>query len=137
MRGLFGTIIIRPRGAKRPDRCYALVFHSLPPNVTGLDANFSCINGWAYAGNTPTLRSKVGDDVEINVYGLDDFFHTFHMHGHRWKDPSGKDVDDPSFGPGETVTARFVEDNPGRWLYHCHVFSHMMMGMAGWYVVSE
>ena len=35
-----------------------------------------------------------------------------------------------------SVTARFVEDNPGRWLYHCHVFSHQDAGMAGWYVVD-
>jgi FtsP/CotA-like multicopper oxidase with cupredoxin domain len=38
-------------------------------------------------------------------------------------------------GPNETVTARFTEDNPGRWLYHCHVFSHQD-GMAGWYDVT-
>jgi FtsP/CotA-like multicopper oxidase with cupredoxin domain len=28
-----------------------------------------------------------------------------------------------------------VEDNPGRWFYHCHVFSHLHMGMNGWYLV--
>ena len=35
-----------------------------------------------------------------------------------------------------TISARFIEDNPGRWLYHCHVFSHQDAGMAGWYMVS-
>ena len=35
-------------------------------------------------------------------------------------------------GPNETVTARFRENNPGRWLYHCQVFTHQT-GMAGWY----
>jgi manganese oxidase len=34
------------------------------------------------------------------------------------------------------MTAQFTEDNPGRWMYHCHVFSHMMMGMIGWYIVE-
>jgi hypothetical protein len=29
-----------------------------------------------------------------------------------------------------------AEDNPGRWLYHCHVFSHQDVGMAGWYLVE-
>jgi FtsP/CotA-like multicopper oxidase with cupredoxin domain len=29
-----------------------------------------------------------------------------------------------------------VEDNPGRWLYHCHVLSHQDQGMAGWYIVE-
>jgi manganese oxidase len=135
-RGLFGSIIVRPRGAKWPDVSYTLFFHTLSPDVTGLDANFSCINGHAYAGNTPTLRSRAGQDVEINVFGMDNFFHTFHMHGHRWRDESGTPVDDKTLGPGETLRVRFTEDNPGRWLYHCHVFSHMMMGMAGWYLVE-
>ena len=135
-RGLFGAIIVRPRGAKWPDRVYTLFTHQLPPPVTGLDGNFHCFNGRAYAGNTPTLTAKVGEDVEISAYGMDSNFHTFHIHGHRWRNAAGAFVDNPTFGPNETVTARFVEDNPGRWLYHCHVFSHQDAGMAGWYVVD-
>ena len=34
------------------------------------------------------------------------------------------------------MTARFTEDNPGRWLYHCHVFTHQDEGMTGWYDVT-
>jgi FtsP/CotA-like multicopper oxidase with cupredoxin domain len=135
-RGLFGAIVVRPRGAKAPDRSYTLFAHQLPPPITGLDGNFQCFNGRAYAGSTPTLRSKAGEDVEINAFGMDSNFHTFHIHGHRWKDPAGADVDNPSMGPNESVTARFIEDNPGRWLYHCHVFTHQDAGMAGWYVVD-
>jgi FtsP/CotA-like multicopper oxidase with cupredoxin domain len=135
-RGLFGAIIVRPRGAKWPDRSYTVFAHQLPPPITGIQRNFQCLNGRAYAGNTPTLRSKVGEDVEINAFGMDSNFHTFHIHGHRWKDPAGAYVDNPAMGPNESVTARFVEDNPGRWLYHCHVFTHQDAGMAGWYVVD-
>jgi FtsP/CotA-like multicopper oxidase with cupredoxin domain len=130
---VFGSLVIRPRGAKRPDVLYTLFAHSLPPNVTKLRQNFQCINGRAYAGNVPTLRARVGQDVEMNVFGMDDAFHTFHIHGHRWRNPAGAFTDNPAFGPNESVTARFVEDNPGRWLYHCHVFSHQDEGMAGWY----
>ena len=45
-------------------------------------------------------------------------------------------TDNPAMGPNQAVTARFVEDNPGRWMYHCHVFSHQDAGMTGWYVVE-
>jgi hypothetical protein len=135
-RGLFGSLIVRPRGAKPPDVSYALFLHSLPPNVTGLDANFQCINGRSFAGNTPSLKARVGQDVELNVFGMDNNFHDFHVHGHRWKDPSGAFVDTPAVGPNESVTARFTEDNPGRWLYHCHVFAHQDEGMVGWYLVG-
>ena len=79
---------------------------------------------------------RSGEDVAIHVIGMDDNFHDFHIHGHRWRDPSGTFVDTPAVGPNETVTARFVEDNPGRWLYHCHVFSDQDGGMAGWYLVE-
>ncbi|HYI17700.1 MAG TPA: multicopper oxidase domain-containing protein [Solirubrobacteraceae bacterium] len=135
-RGLFGAIVIRPRGAKQPDRLHTLFVHQLSPPVTRLQSNFHCINGRAYAGNTPTLTARVGEDVEIHAFGMDDNFHTFHIHGHRWRDPAGSFTDNPAMGPNECVTARFVEDNPGRWLYHCHVFSHQDAGMAGWYVVE-
>ncbi len=135
-RGLFGAIIVRPRGAKWPDRVYTVFAHQLPPPITGLERTYQCLNGRAYAGNTPTLRARVGEDVEINAFGMDSNFHTFHIHGHRWKDPAGTFIDNPAFGPNESITARFVEDNPGRWLYHCHVFSHQDAGMAGWYVVD-
>jgi manganese oxidase len=135
-RGLFGPIIIRARGDKRPDRVHNLFAHQLAPPVTRLERNFHCFNGRAYAGNTPTLTAKPGEDVEVNVFGQDSNFHTFHIHGHRWKDAAGAFTDNPGFGANECVRARFTEDNPGRWLYHCHVFSHQDVGMAGWYLVE-
>ena len=136
-KGLFGPLIIRKPGVPRPDREFFLAFHSFTPLATGLDNSFACINGRAYAGNTPTLRAKVGETVAFYVFALDNDFHTFHLHGHRWTDPDGGLViDNKTIGPADVMTAQFVEDNPGRWFYHCHVFSHLHMGMNGWYIVS-
>lgn len=134
-RGLFGAIVIRPRGARPPDVEHVLFLHQLTPAVTGLKRGFQCINGRCAAGNTPTLTARAGQDVAIHVVGMDDNQHDFHIHGHRWRDASGALVDTPSVGPNQAITARFVEDNPGRWLYHCHVLSHQDGGMAGWYDV--
>ncbi|MEA2440642.1 MAG: hypothetical protein QOH76_2066 [Thermoleophilaceae bacterium] len=136
MRGLFGTVIIRPKGAPRPDVEQVLVMHSFLPQVTRFDTAVQCFNGRVGAGNTPTVRARTGQDVALHVYGGDGNFHTFHVHGHRWKDPSGAFVDCPTVGPNESMTARWREDNPGRWLYHCHVASHQDFGMAGWYIVE-
>jgi FtsP/CotA-like multicopper oxidase with cupredoxin domain len=135
-RGLFGAIIVRERGARAPDVEHVLALHSFLPPVTGMRSTIQTINGRAYAGNTPTVRARVGQDVALHVMGMDDAFHDFHIHGHRWRDPAGAFVDTPTVGPNEVITARFTEDNPGRWLYHCHVFSHQDAGMAGWYVVD-
>jgi len=136
-RGLFGALIVRPRGAKVPDAEHVLFLHSFTPPVTGLGSQVQAINGRAYAGNTPTIRTRVGQDVAIHIIGINNDFHDFHIHGHRWKNAAGAFVDTPSVGPNETITARFTEDNPGRWLYHCHVYSHQDGGMAGWYIVDR
>jgi manganese oxidase len=135
-KGLFGTLVVRDPARPRPDQEFFLVMHNLTPVATDLDNAFSCINGGAFAGNTPNLRASVGQRVAFHVFGLDDTFHTFHIHGHRWTNAAGEVVDNVTLGPGDAITAEFVEDNPGRWLYHCHVFSHLHMGMNGWYVVS-
>ena len=135
-RGMFGGLIVRPKGEPLAAVEHLLFLHQLQPPVTGLKRSYQCINGRAYAGNTPILRATVGQEVALHVIGMDNNFHDFHIHGHRWKDAAGAFVDTPSVGPNETTTVRFVEDNPGRWLYHCHVFSHQDAGMAGWYLVE-
>jgi FtsP/CotA-like multicopper oxidase with cupredoxin domain len=136
-KGLFGPIIIRDPSEKQADQDFFVGFHSFQPVATGIDRAFYCINGRAYAGNTPTFQSNVGQDVAFNVYAIDDDFHTFHVHGHRWVDDNGgKVIDNITLGPGDSIRARFTEDNPGRWFYHCHVFSHLHEGMTGWYLVN-
>ena len=135
-RGAFGALIVREKGAVRPDVEQVLVMHQLTPQITNAETTFQCFNARAFAGNTPTVRAKVGQDVAFHVYGGDGMFHTFHVHGHRWKDPSGSNVDNPGVGPHEVLSTRWIEDSPGRWLYHCHVFSHQDAGMAGWYLVE-
>jgi FtsP/CotA-like multicopper oxidase with cupredoxin domain len=137
-KGLFGSLIVRnPADPSPPDSEYFLILHSLQPIATGLRQQFECINGRAYAGNTPTLHAEVGQKVAFHVVTLDNDFHTFHLHGHRWTDPSGEVIDTKVMGPAESHTFTLEsEDNPGRWLYHCHVFTHLHMGMTGWYIVK-
>jgi FtsP/CotA-like multicopper oxidase with cupredoxin domain len=136
-KGLFGSILIRDPSEKQADQDLFVAFHSFQPVATGIDKAFYCINGRAFAGNTPTFHGKVGQDIAWHVYTLDDNFHTFHIHGHRWVDDNGgKVIDNVTTGPGDIITARYIEDNPGRWFYHCHVFSHLHEGMNGWYIVD-
>ena len=135
-RGLFGTIVVRRQGRSAADPVYSLHAHQFPPAVTRLERTFQCINGRAYAGNTPTLtregRRRRRDPRHRHGLQLP---HVPHPRP-PLEGPAGALIDNPAFGPNEVVTARFVEDNPGRWLYHCHVFTHQDAGMAGWYVVD-
>ena len=137
-KGLFGTMIIRKAGDPVPDVEQSLAFHSFAPLATGLGRPFSCVNGRSFAGNTPTVRTRLGQNVALHVFGIDDEFHTFHVHGHRWTDADGgRVIDNKTFGPGDAFTVALTEDNPGRWFYHCHVFSHLHMGMNGWYIAGQ
>jgi manganese oxidase len=135
-KGLFGLVHVRARDTPRADVDHYVVMHSLIPAATGLVKPYQCINGRSFAGNTPTLRAKVGQRVAQHVVGLSNDFHTYHLHGHRWAGPDGRVVDNVTVGPGDSYSLEFTEDNPGRWFYHCHVFSHLHEGMNGWYVVD-
>jgi FtsP/CotA-like multicopper oxidase with cupredoxin domain len=44
-------------------------------------------------------------------------------------------TDVASLTPMEMVTADMTPDNPGTWLFHCHVANHLRMGMQGLYTV--
>jgi FtsP/CotA-like multicopper oxidase with cupredoxin domain len=95
------------------------------------------INGRAYEEWVPRFAAKVGDRVRWRVLSLGAELHTFHVHGHRWVGADGVLTDAINLGPGTYATFDWVEDNPGEWLYHCHVPDHMEGGMVGIYEVAK
>jgi FtsP/CotA-like multicopper oxidase with cupredoxin domain len=127
--GLYGAISIADPAEERPDKEFVVFFSAL--------AGFETINGRAFVGNTPVLHARVGDLVQWDVLAIGDEHHTFHVHGHRWRDASGTPEDTKTLGPAESFRVRFREDVPGTWLYHCHVEGHMAQGMIGLYRVRR
>jgi FtsP/CotA-like multicopper oxidase with cupredoxin domain len=127
--GLYGALSILAPGEKAPDREFVVYLES--------QQGFMTINGRAFVGNTPVFRARVGETVQWDVLSLGDDFHTFHVHGHRWRTPDGAARDTQVVGPAESYKIRWREDAPGTWLYHCHVESHMMNGMIGIYRVTR
>ena len=125
--GLYGQIVITRPGERPPDREFVVYFAH--------HAGFSTINGRAHIGNTPTFRARAGELVQWNVLTIGDEFHTFHVHGHRWR-RNGVPTDVELLGPASSLLVRFREDMPGIWYYHCHVESHMRAGMIGLYRVD-
>lgn len=128
--GMFGAMSILERGERRPDREFVVVF------APGRD--LQTINGRSFVGNTPVFRAKVGDRVRWHVLAIGSDHHTFHVHGHRWRDAgSGRPRDTQTLGPAESFYVDWVEDAPGAWFYHCHVEEHMEQGMIGVYRVTR
>ena len=126
--GMYGMLSIRAKGTPLPDREFEVVFAAM--------GDYQTIDGRAFVGNTPVFHSKVGDDVQWDVMAMGSEHHTFHVHGHRWVTSDGP-RDTQTVGPAETFNIHWREQDPGTWLFHCHVEAHMMAGMIGIYRVSR
>jgi FtsP/CotA-like multicopper oxidase with cupredoxin domain len=127
--GMYGMLSIRGRHERAPDREFVVVLAPM--------AQFQTIDARAFVGNTPVFTARVGQRVQWDVMAMGSEHHTFHVHGHRWRDARGVPVDTQTVGPAESFRIRWREQDPGTWLYHCHVESHMMAGMIGIYRVRR
>jgi hypothetical protein len=88
------------------------------------------INGYIY-GNLPGLELNEGERVRWYLLGLgsESDLHTPHWHGLRVLDEGTRRTDTMELLPGSMKVADMVADNPGDWLFHCHVAEHMDNGM--------
>jgi FtsP/CotA-like multicopper oxidase with cupredoxin domain len=127
--GMYGALSIAARGERRADREYLVAFAPWH--------GFQTINGRAFIGNTPVFEARVGETVQWDVIAMGDDFHTFHVHGHKWRTDGGTPEDTRGLGPAESFRVRWKENAPGTWLYHCHVETHMAQGMIGLYRVKR
>lgn len=138
--GLLGVIAVTDQHTPKVDREFVLFLHDLyPSDIPSLSGHLNLFNGAAYVDNTPTFTAKVGERVRWRIASLGKDFHVFHLHGHRWRSEEGYQgfVDSQILGPSTTRTIEYTEDNPGDWIYHCHVTDHMMGGMVGRYRVTR
>jgi manganese oxidase len=141
--GLFGALVVHAPDAPRAQVENVVVLADMDPSrfasrprTEGSHGFLHTLNGRAYEEFAPRFVAKVGDRVRWRVVSIGEEFHTFHVHGHRWKTPDGATTDNITLGPGSYATFDWVEDNPGEWLYHCHVPAHMEGGMMGVYEVT-
>jgi FtsP/CotA-like multicopper oxidase with cupredoxin domain len=93
------------------------------------------INGYSY-GNLPGLTMRVGQRVRWYLIGqgTEVDLHTPHWHGNTVT-INGMRTDVAELLPMSMKIADMVPDNPGTWLYHCHVNDHILAGMQATYTV--
>jgi len=103
----------------------------------GSDFQMQTINGMQYA-NLPMMIMKKGDRVRwyLVTIGFGFNFHTPHWHGNVILN-DGKRTDVVALSPAQMVTTDMVPDDPGIWLFHCHVSDHMDGGMIARYQVLK
>jgi len=92
------------------------------------------MNGLSY-GNLDGLTMHVGERVRWYLMATTGFeFHAPHWHGNVVTIHDMR-TDVASLTSMEMVTADMVPDDPGTWLFHCHVSNHLRMGMQALYTV--
>jgi FtsP/CotA-like multicopper oxidase with cupredoxin domain len=98
------------------------------------------VNGVASTGNVmdPMLTLTRGSSYILTMDNDTAWHHPIHLHGHAFRviARNGKPTrfsewrDTVLMAPGEKVDIAFVADNPGDWLFHCHILEHMAGGMV-------
>lgn len=93
------------------------------------------INGMTF-GNLPGLDCRVGEHVRwyLMALGSESDLHSPHWHGETVVANRSR-TDVVELLPASMKVADMVADNPGSWLFHCHVAEHMMSGMYTQYRV--
>ncbi len=144
LRGLDGFFIILPRKERKSvhvDRDYAMTLQQFDPKgPSGLvdvfpegtgDFPFSTVNGKTGDAAGGPLTIKKGDRVRIRVYNASNLSHSMHLHGmdsiltakNGHAVPPVRETTQ-NVAPGDFFDLEFTADNPGNWIFHCHVPHH-------------
>jgi FtsP/CotA-like multicopper oxidase with cupredoxin domain len=141
--GLLGPIIVTAKGKANPDGspkdvdrefvASFMIFDEMGGKPAGL---FYAINGLIF-GNLPGLTMRQGEKVRWYLLGMGNEIdiHTPHWHGETVTD-GNRNTDVVELLPGSMQTVDMLADNPGTWMFHCHVEDHMENGMMAVYTIA-
>jgi FtsP/CotA-like multicopper oxidase with cupredoxin domain len=132
---LAGALVIDPPEADGNDRIFVIGLSDVDPVDFRLPAT---INGksWPFSER---FTFKVGETVHWRWLNPTISDHAMHLHGFYYRldaigdgervEAYSKDarpmVVTQFVRPGETFDMTWVPERPGRWLFHCHMLSHM------------
>ncbi|KAG6242427.1 hypothetical protein E4U25_004020 [Claviceps purpurea] len=129
----------------------------VPTLYSVLSAGEQAENPAIYGEYTHPFVLKKDEIVQIVVNNLDSGRHPFHLHGHSFQaiyrsnesagtweaegGPSGKTFpkvpmrrDTIVLYPSGNMVLRFKADNPGVWLFHCHIEWHVVSGLMATFI---
>jgi FtsP/CotA-like multicopper oxidase with cupredoxin domain len=99
------------------------------------------INGVVATGHVmePLLTLKRDRTYVLKLNNDTAWHHPIHLHGHSFRviSRNGKPTaqrewqDTVLMSPREKAEIAFVADNPGDWMFHCHILEHLAGGMMG------
>lgn len=127
------------------------------PQVPGLPIGKLCLakrsfwainkQSWASADHEklgpPLAKLKRGSSYIFELENRTPHSHPIHIHGHTFEVLSSTvrelprhRADTVLLVPKERIEIAFVADNPGRWMFHCHILEHQETGMMGYIDVT-
>ncbi len=101
------------------------------------------INGVFISGDDhshePFLKLDGGSSHVFDMLNDTAWWHPMHLHGHVFRvlsrdgrpNARRERLDTVLMAPGERAEIAFVADNPGDWMFHCHILEHQQAGMTG------
>lgn len=147
--GMMGLFIVHPRVAFDPvvDRDFALVYQNfyIGPNSSIVDSslmdwNWHTINGRCGPFTTPMVV-RHGERVRVRLINFSPVqHHPIHFHGHTFwlTGTEGGRIPETAWIPRNNTLVgvamaqdfEFIANNPGDWIFHCHMTHHMMNHMV-------
>jgi manganese oxidase len=124
--GLLGAFIIEPRDkSKEPHVDVDRIF------ILNDGLNGFTINGKGFPATEP-IEAKLGQTVRIRFMNEGMMIHPMHLHGIHmtviakdgWPLSAPWRCDTLNVAPGERYDALVHCNNPGTWVFHCHILSH-------------
>ncbi|KAJ2338398.1 ferroxidase fet3, partial [Coemansia sp. RSA 2618] len=123
----------------------------VPTLTTALTTGFQAFYPDVYGFKTNPIILDPMTNIEVAMFNKDVNSHPFHLHGHNFfvvhrgsidNDPAKYREAGPfpvrrdtiTVPPKEYAVVRFVADNPGAWLLHCHMVGHEQQGLMATFV---
>ena len=134
----YGAAAVDGVASATPDLTVPVVLGSHPGIRDGRPQLIHTINDQA-SPNVPAIDVQRGQTIRLHIVNTTAEYHPMHLHGHvlsvvaiDGQAVSGSPIhlDSVLVGPQQTVDVAFVADNPGVWMFHCHVLLHAGMGMT-------
>ena len=96
------------------------------------------INGLRFH-NLNGLEMNKGERVRwyVGSIGSVNDIHPAHWHANTGLEKGIHTTDAVLVGPGMATVVDMTPDNPGKWMYHCHIDDHIDGGMSSTYTVFE
>jgi len=124
-------------------------FNGIRFKATGKPIIFRMLQKKGIAKSCNPLRIKNANVVQVVITNPGALPHPFHLHGHTFWVAGRGPIDGPAnwtltgarrdtvvVEGRENLYIRFVADNPGAWLFHCHINWHHQAGLAAVFVES-